>query len=42
MFYNFLVPLSDQFAIFNLFRYLTFRTAGAIITALVVCFVFGP
>lgn len=26
----------------NLFRYITFRTGGAIMTALVICFVFGP
>ena len=37
-----LAPLSDQIGVFNLFRYLTFRTAGAIMTALVVCFILGP
>ncbi len=42
MFYIYLYPLSDQFAIFNLFRYLTFRAGGAIITALIVCFIIGP
>ncbi|MFQ5535137.1 MAG: phospho-N-acetylmuramoyl-pentapeptide-transferase [Sphingomonadales bacterium] len=42
MFHYFLVPFSDQVSLFNLFRYLTFRTGGAIITALIVCFVFGP
>ena len=33
MLYNLLVPLTDDFQIFNLFRYLTFRTGGATITA---------
>ena len=42
MFYHFLVPLSDQFQIFNVFRYLTFRTGGAVMTALFICFVIGP
>ena len=42
MLYNFLVPLADEYIFFNLFRYLTFRTGGAIITALLVSFVFGP
>lgn len=42
MLYNLLVPLSDEYAIFNLFRYLTFRTGGAIMTAMIICFVFGP
>ena len=34
--------LADQGGIFNLFRYLTFRTGGAIFTAMIICFVFGP
>jgi phospho-N-acetylmuramoyl-pentapeptide-transferase len=42
MLYNLLFPLADQIGVFNLFRYLTFRTGGAIMTALVVSFVFGP
>ncbi|MCW8835748.1 MAG: phospho-N-acetylmuramoyl-pentapeptide-transferase, partial [Rhodospirillales bacterium] len=32
----FLVPLADDFAALNVFRYLTFRTGGAVITALIV------
>jgi phospho-N-acetylmuramoyl-pentapeptide-transferase len=40
--YNLLAPLADDYGIFNLFRYLTFRTGGAIITALIVSFLFGP
>lgn len=42
MLYHFLVPLSEQFQFLNVFRYLTFRTGGALLTALIVCFVFGP
>ena len=42
MLYNLLVPLSDDYQIFNLFRYLTFRTGGAIMTALLIGFVLGP
>jgi phospho-N-acetylmuramoyl-pentapeptide-transferase len=42
MLYHFLVPLSDTFQFFNIFRYLTFRTGGAIMTALVIAFVIGP
>ncbi len=35
-------PYADQFALFNLFRYITFRSGGACITALLVAFVLGP
>jgi len=42
MLYNLLVPLADQIQVFNLFRYLTFRTGGAIMTALLIGFVLGP
>ena len=42
MLYNLLYPLADQVPFFNLFRYLTFRSGGAIITALVISFVIGP
>ncbi len=42
MLYEFLFPLADEFTIFNLFRYLTFRTGGAIMTALIICFLMGP
>ena len=41
MFYL-LSQLSADFPAFNVFRYLTFRTGGAVITALLVAFVFGP
>jgi phospho-N-acetylmuramoyl-pentapeptide-transferase len=42
MLYNFLVPLADHFQLFNLFRYLSFRSGGAILTALVISFIIGP
>lgn len=37
-----LAPFADDFILFNLFRYLTFRTGGAILTALVISFFIGP
>ncbi len=40
MFY-FLSAFSDQFQAFNLFRYITFRSGGAVITALLISFIFG-
>jgi phospho-N-acetylmuramoyl-pentapeptide-transferase len=40
--YHFLVPLARQFKIFNLFTYITFRAAGAAVTALLLAFVVGP
>ena len=42
MLFNLLAPLADDFGLFNLFRYLTFRTGGAVLTALVVSFICGP
>jgi phospho-N-acetylmuramoyl-pentapeptide-transferase len=36
------VPFSDSVPAFNVFRYLTFRTGGAVMTALVICFIIGP
>jgi phospho-N-acetylmuramoyl-pentapeptide-transferase len=40
MFY-WLTELSDKVSAFNVFRYITFRTGGAIVTALVFVFLFG-
>jgi phospho-N-acetylmuramoyl-pentapeptide-transferase len=40
--YHLLYPLSDIISSFNVFRYITFRTIYATITALVLCFVFIP
>ena len=34
MLYHLLTPFADQFQLFNLFNYLTFRTGGAVMTAL--------
>lgn len=42
MLYNLLYPLAGYFQPFNLFKYLSFRTGGAIITALVICMIIGP
>ena len=42
MFYNVLFPLADEISAFNVFRYLTFRSGGAVLTALLVSFVCGP
>jgi len=42
MLFHLLFPMADQFPALNVFRYLTFRTGGAIITALIVSFMFGP
>jgi phospho-N-acetylmuramoyl-pentapeptide-transferase len=41
MLYNLLPPLADDIGFLNLFRYLTFRTGGAVMTALVVSFICG-
>jgi len=38
----FLATLGDQVSVLNVFRYITFRTAGATMTALVFVFLFGP
>ncbi len=42
MLYHLLYPLHNQFQIFNLFRYITFRTAAASLTALMVSLLLGP
>ena len=42
MLYNLLAPMADQHMLFNLFRYLSFRSGGAVMTALIISFVFGP
>jgi phospho-N-acetylmuramoyl-pentapeptide-transferase len=42
MLYNLLAPLGPDFTLFNLFRYLTFRSGGAVLTALLVSFLVGP
>jgi phospho-N-acetylmuramoyl-pentapeptide-transferase len=42
MLYPLLYPFADQFQVFNLFRYITFRSGGAMVTALVISFLLGP
>jgi len=42
MLYHLFYPLAADVKLFNIFKYLTFRTIYAMITALVVCFVIGP
>ncbi len=42
MLYHLLYPMADQFTILNVFQYLTFRTGGAVMTALLISFMFGP
>lgn len=42
MLYNLLYPLANEgWGVFNLFRYITFRTGGALLTALILSFIFG-
>jgi phospho-N-acetylmuramoyl-pentapeptide-transferase len=42
MLYHLLFPLRETYSVFNVFRYVTFRTAGAIITALLISLLLGP
>ncbi len=42
MLYDLARPLANQFILFNLFRYITFRSGAACLTALLVSFVLGP
>lgn len=42
MLYNLLFPLAHWFEPFNLFHYLTFRSGGAVFTAIFLTFVTGP
>jgi phospho-N-acetylmuramoyl-pentapeptide-transferase len=42
MLYDILTPYAETFLAFNLFRYITFRTGGAIMTALLLSFLLGP
>jgi phospho-N-acetylmuramoyl-pentapeptide-transferase len=42
MFYHLLAPLGETWLIFNLFNYISFRAAGAVVTALLIAFVAGP
>ncbi|MEJ0063062.1 MAG: phospho-N-acetylmuramoyl-pentapeptide-transferase [Alphaproteobacteria bacterium] len=45
MLYSLLYPLAEHYhvsIVFNLFRYITFRSGCALITSLFICFVMGP
>jgi len=42
MLYHLLYPLSDIWGPLNVFRYITFRAAGAVVTALLLSLVLGP
>ena len=42
MLFHFLVPLTKYVKLFNLFNYISFRAAGAAVTALLVSFLVGP
>ncbi len=42
MLHHIFVNLADQLSVLNVFRYITFRTGGAIMTALIFVFLFGP
>ncbi len=42
MLYHLLYPLVDYHSVFNVFRYVTFRTAGAMMTSLLFSLLLGP
>jgi len=42
MLYHLLYPLASEIGAFNVFRYITFRTAAATLTALFISFMVGP
>ncbi len=42
MLFHLLAPLGDRYILFNPFNYITFRTAGAGVTAIILAFVIGP
>src|SRR5512132_1482669 len=42
MLYLFLVPLAKDHIVFNVFRYVTFRSFMALISALVISLIVGP
>lgn len=42
MLFKFLYPLHADFTIFNIFRYITFRTIYGGLTAFLICFILGP
>jgi phospho-N-acetylmuramoyl-pentapeptide-transferase len=42
MLYLLLYPLHAEWPIFNVFKYITFRTIYSVLTALAICFLLGP
>ena len=42
MLYHFLYPLHTDLSIFNVFRYITFRSIGGALTAFLLVLIFGP
>ena len=42
MFYHLFYPLASEIGAFNVFRYITFRTGAATLTALFISFLVGP
>ncbi len=42
MLYDLLLPLTKYVSGINVFRYITFRTAGATVTAIFICLILGP
>ncbi|WP_062113529.1 phospho-N-acetylmuramoyl-pentapeptide-transferase [Aureimonas sp. AU40] len=40
--FTYLAALTEDAQVFNVFRYITFRTGGAMITSFIVVFLFGP
>jgi phospho-N-acetylmuramoyl-pentapeptide-transferase len=42
MLYHLLPPLAEVHIVFNVFRFQTFRAAGAVVTSLVLAFLLGP
>ncbi|MDX2119870.1 MAG: phospho-N-acetylmuramoyl-pentapeptide-transferase [Gemmatimonadota bacterium] len=42
MFYHLLAPLGKHHILFNLFNYISFRAAGATVTAILLAFLVGP
>lgn len=42
MLYHLLAPLGREYILFNLFNYISFRAAGATVTALLMAFLIGP
>jgi len=42
MLYEWLARYAEDFQLFNLFNYITFRTGGALMTSMIVAFILGP